>query len=160
MNTKSIKINDSDIQNAIDIAAIYLGCIKTTPSDCYAGRCTKCMHSYSKETICAAFDTIVNVLRDRRSDEGLRQKGKLVEIPCAVGDTMYAIKGEDICEYKIFSIEIYDTCIAFNCIEVNDDGKYVGMGTFYESDIGNSVFYSKKAARFICLDRKIKQKER
>ena len=35
--------------------------------------------------------------------EDLEEQGRLIELPCAVGDTVYRISEEDIKPYKVFS---------------------------------------------------------
>lgn len=62
--------------------------------------------------------------------EDLEEQGRLVELPCKVGDTVYAIEGNDIVKNKVTEIWF------------NTDGRYV----FTKEVIAKTVFLTKEEA--------------
>lgn len=72
--------------------------------------------------------------------EGLAEQGRLIELPCAVGDTVWTIDPDMtfIDDFKVTDIDIMKEGIAF-C------NHYLGY-LFYVNDFGKIVFLTKEEA--------------
>ena len=77
------------------------------------------------ESGCVYGDCDLKFIANHLIDSGL-----VIVLPCKVGDTVYAIEGNDICENK--TTEIF----------FNTDGKYI----FDKDVVGKSVFLTKEEA--------------
>lgn len=77
--------------------------------------------------------------------ESLEEQGKLLNLPCVVGDILYRIEEDrSITDLKVFSINIFENGIQFTCKEMKKHGE-----TCYYSpgfSIGKVVFYTKEEA--------------
>ena len=76
--------------------------------------------------------------------EDLEEQGRLLRLPCKVGDTVYKITRNFISEYKIISETIYPYSIQFNwkCTK----GIYVNLVGFADHEIGKTVFLTREEA--------------
>lgn len=93
---------------------------------------------------------IDDVLEKLANYEDLEEQGRLISLPCKVGDTVYYFEGgyyKNIKDWKIVSIKVTE----FN-IKVNRSGKLLPLamianGTRYPmSSIGKTVFLTKSEA--------------
>lgn len=93
---------------------------------------------------------INNVLKKLADYEDLEEQGRLIKLPCKVGDTVYYFSGgyyKNIKNWKITPIKVTE----FN-IKVNKSGKLMPLalianGTRYPmSSIGKTVFLTKSEA--------------
>lgn len=76
--------------------------------------------------------------------EDLEEQGRLLRLPCKIGDTVYKITRNFISEYKIISETIYPYSIQFNwqCTK----GIYVNLVGFADREIGETVFLTREEA--------------
>ena len=85
--------------------------------------------------------------------EDLEEQGRLLRLPCKVGDTVYKITRNFISEYKIISETIYPYSIQFNwqCTK----GIYGNLVGFSDLEIGKTVFLTREEA-----ETKLKEREK
>lgn len=86
-------------------------------------------------------------LREKLKEyEDLEEQGRLVKLPCKVGDTVYGINiDRNIASaLKIISVKIYSYAIYFNYQLI--DGIYKNIVSFTDFDIGKTVFLTKSEA--------------
>lgn len=80
--------------------------------------------------------------------EDLEEQGRLVILPCKVGDTIYAV-GEIVKEYKVISVG-YPSNKATNrsefCIETLPVNGSRVVVAFYDKEFGKNVFLTKSEA--------------
>lgn len=101
-----------------------------------AGNCTD---PYSVD-LCQRF----SAFRKLAEYEELEEQGRLLRLPCKVGDTVYKITRNFISEYKIISETIYPYSIQFNwqCTK----GIYGNLVGFADREIGKTVFLTREEA--------------
>lgn len=70
----------------------------------------------------------------------LEKQGRLIKLPCKVGDTVYGINTDRniVSALKIISMNIYSYAIYFNYQLI--DGIYKNIVNFADTDIGKTVF--------------------
>nr|DAN89966.1 MAG TPA: hypothetical protein [Bacteriophage sp.] len=88
-------------------------------------------------------------LREKLKDyEDLEEQGRLLKLPCKVGDTIYAV-GEIVKEYKVISVG-YPSNKATNrskfCIETLPVNGSRVVVAFYDKEFGKNVFLTKSEA--------------
>lgn len=80
--------------------------------------------------------------------EDLEEQGRLLKLPCKVGDTIYAV-GEIVKEYKVISVG-YHSDKATNrikfCIETLPVNGSRVVAAFYDKEFGKNVFLTKSEA--------------
>lgn len=78
--------------------------------------------------------------------EDLEEQGRLLKLPCKVGDTVYGINTDRniVSALKIISVKIYSYAIYFNYQLI--DGIYKNIVSFTDFDIGKTVFLTKSEA--------------
>lgn len=78
--------------------------------------------------------------------EDLEEQGRLLKLPCKVGDTVYRINTDRniVSALKIISMNIYSYAIYFNYQLI--DGIYKNIVSFTDFDIGKTVFLTKSEA--------------
>ena len=78
--------------------------------------------------------------------EDLEEQGRLLKLPCKVGDTVYGINADRsiVSALKIISMNIYSYAIYFNYKLI--DGIYKNIVSFTDFDIGKTVFLTKSKA--------------
>lgn len=76
----------------------------------------------------------------------LEEQGRLLKLPCKVGDTVYGINADRniVSALKIISMNIYSYAIYFNYQLI--DGIYKNIVSFTDFDIGKTVFLTKSEA--------------
>lgn len=92
---------------------------------------------------------IVKRMAEKLADyEDLEEQGRLVILPCKVGDTIYAV-GEIVKEYKVISVG-YPSNKATNrsefCIETLPVNGSRVVVAFYDKEFGKNVFLTKSEA--------------
>lgn len=89
---------------------------------------------------------VAEYLRKLKDDENLEKQGRLIKLPCKVGDTVWKV--EERLEY------IYIERLVINSIEINDnyiyyfaDEKLTGESVFLDNcDFSKTVFLTKSEA--------------
>lgn len=80
--------------------------------------------------------------------EDLEEQGRLLKLPCKVGDTIYTV-GEIVKEYKVISVG-YSSNKATNrsefCIETLPVNGSRVVVAFYDKEFGKNVFLTKSEA--------------
>lgn len=92
---------------------------------------------------------IVKRMVEKLADyEDLEEQGRLLKLPCKVGDTIYAV-GEIVKEYKVISVG-YPSNKATNrsefCIETLPVNGSRVVVAFYDKEFGKNVFLTKSEA--------------
>lgn len=99
------------------------------------GDCQMCLYG----TMYAACIQAAELRERLKLFEDKEEQGLLLELPCKVGDTVYA--KNPICNFKVYSVRIYeDNHIAFSAKRKG------GRIVFNEDDIGKTVFLTKEEA--------------
>lgn len=80
------------------------------------------------------------------SYEDLAEQGKLLELPCKVGDTVYEIFRGKIQEYEVISIHISSCSKLYGWELKTPHGSYSNLLGFEESAIRSKVFLKKSEA--------------
>lgn len=91
-------------------------------------------------------EKIAAILKKLAEYEDLEEQGRLVKLPCKVGDTVYGINTDRniVSALKIISVKIYSYAIYFNYQLI--DGIYKNIVSFTDFDIGKTVFLTKSEA--------------
>ena len=63
-------------------------------------------------------------------------EGRLIELPCKVGDTLYDIHNEKVFGGKVIMVNMFEDCFTFAA----SGGRY-----FKDDEIGKTVFLTKEA---------------
>ena len=101
--------------------------------------CTECAEEHEQLAIWLA---------ELKRYKELKEKGRLIELPCAVGDTVYEVQEirKRIQEYTVISIR-YSHCSILIGWEIKDGkGIYSNLNGFEVSAIGKTVFLTKEEA--------------
>lgn len=90
-------------------------------------------------------DEIDKVYERLKYYEDLQEQGRLLELPCAVGDTVFEIDEfeKEITKRKVYCIEIDDYGVTVMVSEPGGYSPYTGRTI---DDFGKTVFLSKKEA--------------
>nr|DAP02861.1 MAG TPA: hypothetical protein [Caudoviricetes sp.] len=89
-----------------------------------------------------------NVLQKLAEYEDLEEQGRLLKLPCKVGDTIYAV-GEIVKEYKVLSVSYHSnkpTNRSEVCIETLPVNGSRVVVAFYDKEFGKNVFLTKSEA--------------
>lgn len=95
---------------------------------------------------------LVEDMRDKLAEyEDLEEQGKMLKLPCAVGDTVYRInKGAKepiipmkVCEVGVISLKVGGFVIQIMCRDESDNGETHYLST----DFGKTVFLTKEEAK-------------
>ena len=89
---------------------------------------------------------ISDVLEKLAKYEDLEEQGRLIKLPCKVGDVVYEINTDRniVSALKIISTKIYSYAIYFDYQLI--DGIYKNIVSFSDIDIGKTVFLTQSAA--------------
>ena len=87
---------------------------------------------------------ILRLAEKLKKYEDAEEQGRLLRLPCKVGDTVYKITRNFISEYKVISVTIYPYSIQFNwqCTK----GIYGNLVGFADREIGKTVFLTREEA--------------
>lgn len=89
-------------------------------------------------------NAIANVLAEY---EDLEEQGKLLKLPCAIGDIVYWILGTEILQMEIEYFQILPNKIKFSFKYCGGGGRLENFTKYmYESDIGKNVFLTREEA--------------
>lgn len=91
-------------------------------------------------------EKIATILKKLADYEDLEEQGRLIKLPCKVGDTVYGINTDRniVSALKIISVKIYSYAIYFDYQLI--DGIYKNIVSFADADIGKIVFLTKSEA--------------
>lgn len=91
-------------------------------------------------------EKIATILKKLADYEDLEEQGRLIKLPCKVGDTVYGINTDRniVSALKIISVKIYSYAIYFDYQLI--DGIYKNIVSFADADIGKTVFLTKSEA--------------
>lgn len=89
---------------------------------------------------------LLAVQKKLKEYEHLEEQGRLIKLPCKVGDTVYGINTDRniVSALKIISVKIYSYAIYFDYQLI--DGIYKNIVSFADADIGKTVFLTKSEA--------------
>ena len=104
--------------------------------------CTKCCH---EDGGCAKGCHILKMYRKLAEYEDMEEQGRLVKLPCKVGDMVYEPRSDRdfISEYEIKMITIASR-IRFKWTAKT--GIYGNLDGFYINDIGSTIFLTREEA--------------
>lgn len=90
------------------------------------------------------YKELVEIAERLANREQAEEQGRLLQLPCNIGDTVYKITRNFISEYKIISETIYPYSIQFNwqCTK----GIYGNLVGFADREIGKTVFLTREEA--------------
>ena len=97
------------------------------------------------EPDCEEIDAVYRKLKEY---EDLEEQGRLIKLPCKVGDTIYAV-GEIVKEYKVISVSYHSnkpTNRSEFCIETLPVNGSRVVAAFYDKEFGKNVFLTKSEA--------------
>lgn len=91
-------------------------------------------------------EKIATILKKLADYEDLEEQGRLIKLPCKVGDAVYGINTDRniVSALKIISVKIYSYAIYFDYQLI--DGIYKNIVSFADADIGKTVFLTKSEA--------------
>lgn len=91
-------------------------------------------------------EEIEAVYRRLKEYEDLEEQGRLIKLPCKIGDTVWEVNKERniVSEFTIKSVTKYPLSIQFNWKLVN--GIYRNIAGFADFHIGKTVFLTKSEA--------------
>lgn len=101
---------------------------------------------------CIHFDVCNTILKNALSCDNndcsqecqlFKDKSKIIELPCKVGDTVYSIYTNHNGEQEIYSIMIQKIEMTTHGIEFKSMGM---LGQIYESDFSETVFLTREEA--------------
>lgn len=117
-------------------------CVKGCGSNCKYG------FQYCRKEDWENCQTISDVIDKLAEYEDLEEQGRLLKLPCKVGDTIYAV-GEIVKEYKVLSVS-YHSNKATNrsefCIETLPVNGSRVVVAFYDKEFGKNAFLAKPEA--------------
>lgn len=93
-------------------------------------------------------EKIATILKKLADYEDLEEQGRLIKLPCKVGDTIYAV-GEIVKEYKVISVSYHSnkpTNRSEFCIETLPVNGSRVVVAFYDKEFGKNVFLTKSEA--------------
>ena len=87
-------------------------------------------------------------LEELKHYKQLEETGRLIELPCAVGDTVYEVQEirKRIQEYTVISIHYSHSSILIGWEIKDGNGIYSNLNGFEASAIGKTVFLTKEEA--------------
>lgn len=94
------------------------------------------------EDNCACLQEILDKLAEY---EDLEEQGKLIKLPCAVGDTVY-VRDSHIIEAQINKIEVKPTIYGKICYFIEPKSHRGSLYRYFASDFNKTVFLRKSAA--------------
>ena len=89
-----------------------------------------------------------NAIRKLAEYENLEEQGKLLKLPCAVGDTVYEVQDlrKRIQPYTIIAVHISDCGNLYGWELKDGKGVYSNVNGFSEYAIGKQVFLTREEA--------------
>lgn len=107
------------------------------PDDGKLDECVKCAQEHEQ---------LAEWLTQLKEYQQLEEHGRLVKLPCKVGDVVYEINTDRniVSALKIISTKIYSYAIYFDYQLI--DGIYKNIVSFADIDIGKTVFLTQSAA--------------
>ena len=104
----------------------------------------KCENCYHKDICAAFFDGSGMPDCDYFKDKAL-----IVELPCKVGDKLFALDYDDIDEVECCSVEIDEFGMLIHCETAEGD-----CDTYYLGDFGESIFLNRNKVEKALEERK------
>ena len=99
----------------------------------------------------------IAALQEKLHNDELRQQGRLVELPCAVNDTVYALvsteTGHIIQKMQVKEIQLKHRPFGDATFMLEQVGRRGLLFKYYESDFGKSVFPTNEAAEVALMEK-------
>ena len=119
-------------------------CVKGCGSNCKYGFQYCCKEDWEN------CQTISDVIDKLAYYEDLEEQGRLLKLPCKVGDTLYRVN--KVAKEPVIMMRVLQLCIkqlhkdrtAIKIITINDDD--MGENCYFLEDIGKTVFLTKAEA--------------
>ncbi len=111
-------------------------------------RLTTGIYTFSGKIEDVENDYILKVQKKLAEYEDLEEKGKLLKLPCAVGDTVYEVQDlrKRIQPYTVIAVHASNCGNLYGWELKDGKGVYSNVNGFSEYAIGKSVFLAKEEA--------------
>ena len=120
---------------------------------CIAGACDEtCRHYDAEKSCCVGYEEVVQqaekAFAEYENYKDLDEQGKLLKLPCAVGDTVYEVQDlrKRIQPYTIIAIHVSNCGNMYGWELKDGKGVYSNVNGFYEYALGKSVFLTREEA--------------
>lgn len=118
---------------------------------CIVSACDDTCKYYDAEKACCVgygevADQAENVFAEYENYKNLEEQGKLLKLPCAIGDTVYWLCETEILQMEIEYFQILPNKIKFS-FKYCGDGRLENFTKYmYDNDIGKDVFLTRGEA--------------
>ena len=120
---------------------------------CIAGACDEtCRHYDAEKSCCVGYEEVVQqaekAFAEYENSKDLDEQGKLLKLPCAVGDTVYEVQDlrKRIQPYTIIAIHVSNCGNLYGWELKDGKGVYSNVNGFSEYALGKSVFLTREEA--------------
>ncbi len=120
---------------------------------CIAGACDEtCRHYDAEKSCCVGYEEVVQqaekAFAEYENYKDLDEQGKLLKLPCAVGDTVYEVQDlrKRIQPYTIIAIHVSNCGNLYGWELKDGKGVYSNVNGFSEYALGKSVFLTREEA--------------
>ena len=120
---------------------------------CIAGACDEtCRHYDAEKSCCVGYEEVVQqaekAFAEYENYKDLNEQGKLLKLPCAVGDTVYEVQDlrKRIQPYTIIAIHVSNCGNLYGWELKDGKGVYSNVNGFSEYALGKSVFLTREEA--------------
>ena len=120
---------------------------------CIAGACDEtCRHYDAEKSCCVGYEEVVQqaekAFAEYENYQDLDEQGKLLKLPCAVGDTVYEVQDlrKRIQPYTIIAIHVSNCGNLYGWELKDGKGVYSNVNGFSEYALGKSVFLTREEA--------------
>lgn len=150
----------------IDDGEAYLACVELPENEC-DGICTTCWRAgeavdklaayedtglmpeqvvWMKEVIEIAFDHDKSRVGRAHELHVADKEGRVVVLPCKVGDTVYFVNAKQILEFAVVGYAVDETGISWVCSEHVDKTGHTYERTFSPDRFGKNTFLTREEA--------------
>ena len=146
---KSRKETDMSIDEAIKLLEIEKMCVKH--ADVCNRKCDKCALVQNTDKLLEMYTSVCELLKQLEEYQLLEEQGRLIKLPCKVGNTLYKIIVD-----KYTKCSLHDKEFSLNCeyCEEKCDSKAIYViKDFTVFDINEIIFYMKTIGKTVFLTR-------
>lgn len=108
-----------------------------------------------------AFELAVTALKEKRHNDELRKNARLVELPCAVNDTVYTLvsteSGYIIKKMQVKEIQLKHRPFGDSVFMLEEIGRRGCLFKYYETDFGKAVFSTHEEAEAALMEREVQE---
>lgn len=148
----------SNIQKEIDIIQRIQNCYLCQECDM---DCLCCEHSIGVMEVSSACNAAIAALQEKQRNDDLRKQGRLVELPCAVNDAVYALvsteSGYIIKKMQVKEIQLKHRPFGDSVFMLEEIGRRGCLFKYYETDFGKAVFSTHEEAEAALMEREVQE---